>query len=90
MMAAEDTDTIEKLDNFKVHNNHDEMLVDISAGGDSAEYGLPLKEVYKLAYNFYKGKNAIDFTLYIGVIMIFFQKKKVKRFTLVMKINCSW
>jgi hypothetical protein len=28
----------------------------INAANETLEYGLPLKEVYKLAFSFYKGK----------------------------------
>lgn len=55
MMAAENTDECSKKFNiFGTHNDNDEKF---AIGDDCAEYGLPLKEVYKLAYNFYKGKN---------------------------------
>lgn len=56
MMATGESNFIEKFNNFTVQDENTEKLTDLSACEDTLEYGLPLKEVYKLAYNFYKGK----------------------------------
>lgn len=44
--------TIEQENNKKHDENH--VL------GETLEYGLPLTEVYKLAFNFYRGKYRVS------------------------------
>lgn len=68
-MATQDTKIIEKLNNFTVQNNNEENSVEVSVESDCAEYGLPLKEVYKLAYNFYKGKNKTNIKYFVIIFL---------------------
>lgn len=55
MMAKEEAENLNDLENLSIKNDNKNLIVEISVENDCDKYGLPLKEVYKLAYNFYKG-----------------------------------
>ncbi|KAJ8919445.1 hypothetical protein NQ315_016545 [Exocentrus adspersus] len=51
----------EKFGNFTIEQENTKKIDENHAPTDSLEYGLPLKEVYKLAFNFYKEKEGKAF-----------------------------
>lgn len=56
-MAAE-SDSSQISDNFsnlKINTDSANNVSSVNSPVDTSKYGLPLKEVYRLAYNFYKG-----------------------------------
>ncbi|CAH0561007.1 unnamed protein product [Brassicogethes aeneus] len=56
---ATDTDSSklpESFSNLSINTQNGESLAEINKPIDSTKYGLPIKEVYRLAYNFYKEK----------------------------------
>lgn len=62
MAATTETSISEKFDNFHVGQGklNGSQLEDLN----NLEYGLPLKEVYKLALSFYKGQ--LNFLFRLG------------------------
>lgn len=59
VMATEEFQIIEKFNNFTVQTDSENDSISKSTENVSKECTLPLQEVYKLAYNFYKGNNYI-------------------------------
>lgn len=56
MMATEKIERFEKIEDLSNKNDNKHLFAEVSIKNDCEKYGLPLTEVYKLAYNFYKGK----------------------------------
>lgn len=72
-MAIYESDIMENMNNFSAQISNEKYSLDMSTEDDCAEYGLPLKDVYKLGYNFYKGKNHL-LPVTNSVTSIFFRK----------------
>lgn len=68
MMATENSECSKKFNNIVTQKENEEMF---AVGDDCAEYGLPLREVYKLAYNFYKGKRHSEWHILVNKFMLF-------------------
>lgn len=73
MMATENTECSKKFNKFVTQEENEEMF---EVDDDCAEYGLPLREVYKLAYNFYKGKRNSELHILVYKFMLFRKRRE--------------
>lgn len=72
MMAAEieNCKISENINKLNIENENNSKVNKYSAIAANVEYGLPLKEVYKLAFNFYKGTFCVCY--YYKMLFLFF------------------